>query len=265
MGESRTDAALNVVQISGQAWASTVHKAAESLAQEPDADLSAYQASIQALAVRQLDTATVQAVDAELGRAGIVDQSGAINPQWVLAVWISAFAPVKIAAVVQSHELSVHTELGLAGGRGVGVSYDRRIRHSTDGVDVTEVRNAVEISFFSEENAWAAVKRRLPDVTGLPTPSAATPDETVANARYTIHLEVAAHLEGARSSQVDAWPGHVSRDIWTLTERLNSVRTSTAHGGLALTEVPAGDIGREFAWRLLGAREYLASAAEQAA
>ena len=265
MGASRTEAALSVFQISGLAWASTVHKAAESLAHEPDADLSAYQDSIQALAVRQLDAATVQTVDAELGRAGIVDQYGAINPQWVLAVWISAFAPVKVAAVVQSRELSVHTELGLAAGRGVGVSYERRIRHSTDGVDVTEVRNAVEISFFTEENARAAIKRHLPDVSDLPAPPAATPDETVADARYTIHLEVAARLEGARPGEADERPGHVSRDIWALTERLNSVRTSSAHGGLALTEVPASDIGREFAWRLLGAREYLASAAGQAA
>ena len=278
MGESRTDVALNVVEISGLAWALTVHKAAEALAHEPDTDLSAYEDSVQAQAVRQLDSEAVQTVEAELRRAGIVDRNGAITRQWVLAVWISAFGPLKAAAVVQSSDLSVHTELALAGGRGVGVTYARRIRHGDAGVDVTEVRNAVEISFFAAENAWGAIKRHLPDMTEvpeateLPKSSEATVGEAVAHARYTIHLEVSAHPAGSRiagpgpaARPAAGAPGHASWDIWALADRLYSVGASPSNGGSALTPVPWHAMGHEFAWRLLGAREYLASVAEQAA
>ncbi|WP_426225237.1 hypothetical protein [Pseudarthrobacter sp. DSP2-3-2b1] len=276
MGESRTDVALNVVKISGRAWALTVHKAAGALAHEPDADLSAYAGSVQAQAVREMDTEAVQALEAELRLAGIVDAGGTITRQWVLAVWISAFGPLRAAAVVQSADLSVHTELALAGGRGIGVTYSRRIRHGEAGVEVTDVRDAVEISFFAEEHAWAAIRRHLPDipeVPGLPKSPAATAGETVAAARYTIHLQVSAHPAGSRvagsgptpSPAPAGAPAHGSWDVWTLTDHLYAVGTNPSGDGSALAPVGSDAIGREFAWRLLGAREYFASVAEQAA
>ncbi|WP_160142482.1 hypothetical protein [Arthrobacter sp. SLBN-100] len=280
MGESRTDVALNVFEISAVAWALTVHKAAEVLAHEPAVDLSAYRDSIQAEALRALDSQEVEAAGAELRRAGIVDANGAITRQWVLAVSIAAFGPLKATAVVQSGGSSVHTELALAGGRGIGVTYARRIRHGDGGVDVREVRNAVEISFFTEENAWAALKRHLPDITEVPearelpkAPGAAL-SEIIANAGYTIHLQVSAHPTGSRTVRPSApvpapapapAPDHVSWDVWALAERLYVVSTGPSGGGSALTPVPWDAIRLGFAWRLLGAREYLASAAEQAA
>lgn len=276
MGESRTDVGLNVFKISGLAWALTVHKAAGALAHQPDADLSAYACSVQAQAVREMDAEAVQTLEAELRQAGIVDRGGVITRQWVLAVWISAFGPLRAAAVVQSADLSVHTELALAGGRGIGVTYARRIRHGEAGVEVTDVRNAVEISFFAEENAWAAIKRHLPDmpdVPEVPNFAEATTGETVANARYTIHLQVSAHpaesgITGpgpAASPALADAPSHGSWDVWTLADRLYALGTNSSGDGSALAPVASDAIGREFAWRLLGAREYLASVAEQAA
>jgi uncharacterized protein YqiB (DUF1249 family) len=274
LGESRTDVALNVFEISGVAWALTVHKAAEVLEYEPDADLSAYRDSIHAEALEALDSQEVEAAGAELRRAGIVDANGAITRQWVLAVSIAALGPLKATGVVQSGESSVHTELALAGGRGIGVTYARRIRHGDGGVDVKEVRNAVEISFFAEENAWAALKRHLPDITEVPeaaelpkAPGAAV-SEIAANARYTIHLQVSAHPAGSRTVRPSApapAPVYVSWDVWALGERLYSVSTGPSGEGSALTPVSSDAIRLGFAWRLLGAREYLASAAEQAA
>ncbi|QDG65938.1 hypothetical protein NIBR502772_06675 [Pseudarthrobacter sp. NIBRBAC000502772] len=248
MGESRTDPALNIVEISGLAWALTVHKAAEVLAGEPEAEaaVSAYRESAQAEASRQLEAEDPQAMEAELRRAGIVDGQGAITRQWVLAVWIAASAPVKAAAVVQSQDLSVHTELGLTGGRGVGITYYRRIRHSVDGVAVTEVRNAVEISFFREEDAWAAIRRHLPAAAERQAAPDAVVGETGPGATHTFHLEVSAAVPVADQGH---HPGHVSRDAWALAERSYSI----------------ADLSREVAWRVLGAREYLASAAEKAA
>jgi hypothetical protein len=64
-------------------------------------------------------------------------------------------------------------------------------------------------------------------------------------------------------SEVQAY---VRKDVWALADRLYSLRTSPAEDdGPAVAEVPSSDISREFVWRLLGAREYLASAAEKAA
>jgi hypothetical protein len=265
MGESRTDAALNIVEISGLAWALTVHKAAEVLAIEAaDADLSAYRESAQAEASRQVDAEDSPAMEAELRRAGIVDGHGAITRQWVLAVWIAALAPVKAAVVVQTRDLSVHTEIGLARGRGVGITYHRRIRHGLDGVGVTEVRTAVEVSFFHEENAWAAIRRHLPDFTDVQPTVRTTPHDAVANATCTVHLEVSARPIGSGPGSEEKT--YVRKDVWALADRLYSLRTSPAEdGGPAVTEVPSSDISREFVWRLLGAREYLAGAVEKAA
>lgn len=246
MGESRTDPALNIFEISGLAWASTVHKAAEVLANKADGDLSAYRESAQAEASRQLDAEDPQAMEAELRLAGIVDGQGAITRQWVLAVWIAASAPVKAAAVVQTQELSVHTEIGLAGGRGVGITYYRRIRHGVDGVAVTEVRNAVEVSFFREEDAWAAIRRHLPAAAERQAAPDTVIEETGPVATHAFHLEVSAAVPAADQGHHS---GHLSRDAWALAERSYSI----------------ADLSREFAWRVLGAREYLASAAEKAA
>jgi hypothetical protein len=277
LGESRTDVALNVFEISGLAWALTVHKAAEALAHEPDVDLSGYKDSVQALAVRELDAGAAQAAEAELRTAGIVDGTGAITRQWMLAVWIAASGPLKVASIVQSAGLSVHTELGLAGGRGVGVTYSRRISHGAEGMVVTEVRNAVEVSFFAEEDAWAAIKRHLPDMSQVPEPTEQQNSEPAEDARYTIHLHVSAHPAGSHVAALGTAPSnaggdargsapdHVSWDIWALAQQLYSVRTGPPGDEPALTPVAPNDLSREFAWRLLGAREYLASTAEKAA
>lgn len=248
MGESRTDPALNIFEISGLAWALTVHKAAEVLAREPEAEaaVSAYRDSVQAQASRQLEAEDPEAIAAELRRAGIVDGQGSIARQWVLAVWVSASAPLKVAAVVQSQDLSVHTELGLASGRGVGISYARRIRHDADGVAVTEVRNAVEVSFFREEDAWAAIRRHLPAAAERQAAPDAVVEETGPFTTHTFHLEVSGAVPAAGQGHHQR---HVSSDVWALVERRYSV----------------ADLSREFAWRVLGAREYLAGAAEKAA
>jgi hypothetical protein len=250
------------------AWALTVHKAAGS----SEDHLGAYRRSTTAHAVQALAPDMLETAEAELRRAGITDENGAIGQQWVLAVRIASFAPLKAAAVVQSDEESVHTELALAGGKGVGVTYARRIRHGQD-VDVTEVRNAVEICFFAEENAWAALKRHLPDTAEASNchqpsrPRRTLSEGSVADARYTIHLEVAAHQAGSCLAPRTGGPArqHVSHDAWVLAERLHALRTAASGTDYALTPVPGGDIGQTFAWRLLGAREYLASAAAQVA
>lgn len=275
MGESQIDVALNVFRITGVAWALTVHKAAEALAHGSEADLSAYLDSVDAQAFVALDSEALEMAEAELRQTGIVDGDGAISRHWVLAVWISAFGPLRAAAVVQTHETSVHTELALSGGRGVGLTYLRRIRHGGSGIDVTATSNAVEIAFFAEENAWAALRRHLPDLaevpeaTGLASPPAAGLREIVARARYTIHLDVSAHPSGSRPSGPGAAPvqapDYLSRDVWALAERLYSVNASPSGEGFALTPVASDAIGHGLAWRLLGAREYLASVAGQVA
>ncbi|TVU66890.1 hypothetical protein FQP90_01760 [Paenarthrobacter nitroguajacolicus] len=254
MGAPRADAALNILEVSGLAWAETVRRAMESMPFEPDADVSRLWASAQVRIGRELDGVDHRDVRAELRRAGIVDSQGVLVPQWILAVGIAATAPVKAATVVQWPDQSIHTETGLAGGRGVGVTYRRRIRHQPDGSAVTEVRNAVEVSFFQEEDAWAALSRHFPDLSEHRT----VPHDAVATGT-TIHLEVSASQAGP------GWNGHpfASRHMWSMTDRLYSVGTDPADGNTpTLTAVPGTDIGREFAWRLLGAREYLASAAD---
>ena len=272
VGESLTDAVLNVFRISGVAWALTVHKAAQayhqgSTAERPDVPSPGAAPSFPALEAGMMETA-----EAELLRAGIVDGHGALSQQWLLAAWISAFAPLKAVCVVQSDEESVHTEIALAGGRGVGVTYSRRVRHRR-GVEVAEVRNAVEICFFAEENAWAALKRHLPDTGRVPevpepgTSRSAGYSDAATDARYTVHVEVAAHPAASRPVALADGPaaGRVSKDVWVLAEELYSVSIAASGEDSELTLVSPGDIGQTFAWRLLGAREYLASAAEQAA
>ncbi|MFF2347965.1 hypothetical protein [Pseudarthrobacter sp. NPDC058119] len=266
MGESQLDGALSAFELSGTAWALTVHKAAGS-----SEDLqAAYRGSAGAQTVETLDLDTLETAEAELRGAGIADESGAISQQWILAAWISAFAPLRAAAVVQSAKDSVHTELAIAGGKGVAVTYARRIRHG-QGVEVIQVSNAVEVCFFTEENAWAALNRHLPctaKTSGCHQPSTETASNgSVADARYTIHLEVAAHQAGLSPVPMPGGPGpdHVSKDAWILTDRLHSLRASVSSAGFALIPVSRGDIGQTFAWRLLGAREFLASAAAQVA
>lgn len=269
------DSALNVFEMSGVAWALAVHKAAVASGHGPEADFAAYRHSILAGGFPALDTEEVELAEAELGRAGIVGADGAVSPQWVLAARIAASAPVRAAVVVQSEDTSVHTDLALAGGRGVGVTYARRIRPGESGVDVTEVRNAVEISFFAEEDAWAALRRHLPDIADAHGPSelpADPPGFSGAGTAYTIHLQVSAHPQESRPGgpppvavPAPVPPAYATHDIWVLADRLYSVSSGPAGEGPALTPVSPAAISQGFAWRLLGAREYLASVAEREA
>ncbi|MFC8039111.1 hypothetical protein ACFUOZ_07135 [Paenarthrobacter sp. NPDC057355] len=257
MGEIRAGSRLNVVEISGLAWAATVRKAAEAMDSE-DADLSAYQASLQA----QGDV--TPAIAEELLSTGILDARGVMSQQWVLAVFLAASAPLKASSVVQFGDTarfgdtleSVHTDVGLAGGRGVGVSYRRRFGTEAGRVAATEVRNAVEVSFFREEDAWASLSRHFPD---LPPPFDSPddhPQPTAADVGCTIHLEVTAI---PRATEHGSRP-YLRRQIWGVADRLYCVQATSAEGPMAsLVPVPATDIASGFAWSLLGAREYLAS------
>ncbi|MDR6507084.1 hypothetical protein [Arthrobacter oryzae] len=283
MGEVRSDPHLNIFEISGLAWATTVNKAAAVLAAEPGGFASAADV-LAAGAAGELSPEDTRMVDTELARAGIVDAAGNISAQWVLAVWTSAFAPIKVTTVSQAGLESSHCELGLAGGRGVAVSYRRRLsRTTTLGAEVAEVRNAVEISFFRAENAWAAAARSLPAMaelhaapsedtgfdgerTTLPlaadacSPTAVTDGvpAAIAHARCTVRLGVAASDPGSGRTRYSA-------AVWALADRLYSLRTEPGTENLSAVHVPAGDVGRDFAWRILGAREFLASSSAQAA
>ncbi|MDI2034855.1 hypothetical protein [Paenarthrobacter nitroguajacolicus] len=280
MRKLEADSRLNIVEVSGLAWAESVRRAAETLGNE--ADFADYQASLPEQGVRSPETGD------ELRRAGILDAHGVMSPQWVLAVALAASAPVKASTVVQfrdtvqfkdtvqlrdaapsgdavrPEEHSVHTEIGLAGGRGVGVSYQRRISHQADGAGLTEVRNAVEVSFFQEEDAWAALSRQFPDLSQLDGQHGATPGETAADTTCTIHLGVSATPTGQAGSRP-----YARGRVWAVADRLYSVdrsyssdETPEEDAPVSLAAVPATDIGREFAWSLLGAREYLGSAAD---
>ncbi|MEV7660627.1 hypothetical protein [Paenarthrobacter sp. NPDC089316] len=275
MGEIRADSRLNIVQVSGLAWAATCRKAAQTMLSGEDADPAARQSSLQAQGDISPEIAE------ELLRAGILDAHGVMSQQWVLAVFLAASAPLKASSVVQFEDterleeteqltgtlLSVHTDIGLAGGRGVGVSYRRRSSHEAGGAPVTEVRNAVEVCFFQEENAWAAISRHFPDPTLIPGSPPNPPQPTAANIGCTIHLDVSAIPSGTAQGS-----GYVRRHTWGVTDHLYSVEP--AHGvepargvepaggegpTASLVPVPATDIASEFAWSLLGAREYLAS------
>lgn len=275
LGESRVDGALNIFEMSGVAWALAVHKAAAAMGHGPEADVASYRDLMRSGGFPVLDPEDLASAEAELGRAGIVDADGAISPQWALAARIAAAAPVRAAAVVQSDDTSVHTDLALAGGRGVGVTYARRIGRGETGVQVTGVRNAVEISFFAEEDAWAALKRHLPEIPDGPGPTelpAEASSASMADTRCTIHLEVSAHPRellppGPRAGIVSAPvpPVYTVRDVWVLADRLYSVTNSPAADGPALIPVRPDAISQAFAWRLLGAKEFLASLAEQEA
>lgn len=283
MGEVRSDPHLNIFEISGLAWATTVNKAAAVLAAEPGGFASAAEV-LAAGAAGELSPEDTRMVDAELARAGIVDAAGSISAPWVLAVWTSAFAPIKVTAVTQTGLESSHCELGLAGGRGVAVSYRRRLSRTTAlGAEVAEVRNAVEVSFFRTEDAWAAVARSLPAMaelhaapsgatrfygerTTLPLaafPSSATAvtdgvPAAIAHARSTVRLGVTASDPGSGRTRYSA-------AVWALADRLYSLHTEPGTENLSAVHVPPGDVGRDFAWRILGAREFLASSATQAA
>lgn len=258
MGEIRADSRLNVVEISPLAWAATVRKAAEAMDSSQDAELAAYQASLQA----QGDV--TPEVAEELLRAGILDARGVMSQQWVLAVFLAASAPLRASTVVQSGGTpqsgdtleSVHTEVGMAGGRGVGLSYRRRISTEAGGGAVTEVRNAVEVSFFREEDAWASLSRHFPDLPQLVDSPDNLPQATAADVGCTIHLEVTAVPPGRHGSQP-----YQRRHSWGVAERLYSVEASPGDTATSsLMPVPATDIASEFAWSVLGGREYLASA-----
>jgi hypothetical protein len=268
--------------MSGVAWALAVHKAASAIAQNPDAGAFG-DAPTGPFPVP--DAETTASAEAELLRAGVVDGTGAVTRQWMLAAWIAGSAPVRATAVVQSGRTSVHTDLGLAGGRGVGVTYVRRVSPAGDHNAVTEVRDAVEISFFAEEDAWAAIRRHLPEIPEAPESLEApeipempdptkpaepasgpvSPTEASAGSGHTIHLEVSAHPgelppagtpSAAPTAPVRAW-----RDVWVVADRLYSVSAGPTGKGPALAPASPGAISRGFAWRLLGAREYLASVA----
>lgn len=289
MGKVRSDPYLNIFEISGHAWAMTVRKAAASLNAEAGGDISNSPDMRAFHAIEEMSPEESRTAEAELTRAGIVDPAGNISAQWVLAAWILAYAPIKVTTVAQTAAESSHCELGLAGGRGIALSYRRRLSRTGHRIDVAEVKNIVEVSFFREEHTWAAIARNLPDLpelranavkgsafdgqrTTIPFEalpawsSGAVPDglpSEIINARCTTHLQVAARMEGGGSDP--ALRTSVTTDVWALADRLYSLRTAAEPSSLSAVDVPPGDISREFAWRLLGAREFLAGSSAQAA
>jgi hypothetical protein len=289
LGKVRSDPYLNIFEISGHAWAMTVRKAAASLAAEPGGDISNPPELRASPAIEEMSPEETRTAEAELARAGIVDSAGNISAQWVLAAWILAYAPIKVAMVAQTAAESSHCELGLAGGRGIALNYRRRLSRAGHRIDVAEIKNVVEVSFFREEHAWAATTRNLPNLPELRAnavngsafdgqrttvpfealrawSSGGVPDglpSEIINARCTTHLQVAARWEGSGSDPAPRTS--VTTDVWALGERLYSLRTAAEPRNLSAVDVPPGDISREFAWRLLGAREFLAGSSAQAA
>ncbi|WP_445155190.1 hypothetical protein ACTWLI_02820 [Arthrobacter sp. Hor0625] len=297
MLERAGDPASGIIRISGLAWALAVDRTLRTLAAEPEVDVAGYERSAPARALGALDPADTGRLAAELAAAGISGADGAIREPWLLAVMIAVSAPVRVSAVARTGECSVHTDLGLAGGRGVAVAYRRRVRTpegpETSPVDVVGVDDAVEVALFEEQDAWAAVRRILPEVpglraaagatrpTGLPaggrrrldprdlqgTGGAAVPQDlrdAVLAPRCTVHLQVSAGpapLVGAASGAA----AYSSGDVWALADRLYSVRTTGGDHALVLEDVPPGDIATTLQWRLLGAREFLATSAGQVA
>jgi hypothetical protein len=284
--QSIGDPDLNIFEISGLAWAAAVDGALRALAAEPEIDFAAYQQSANALALGSLEPADTRRLDAELREAGIVGPDGTMPDQWLVAVLIAVNAPIRVTVVARTGEHSAHTDLGLADGRGIAVSYRRRIRTTDAGTAVTGIQDVVEVALFEEQHAWSAVRRILPDFTELQAgPGSArsldgdrTPispqqlqslggaelqqdvKDAVLAPRCTVHLDVVAAQPGAT-------PAFRAADVWHLAEKLYSVRTSGDDGGrsLVMVDVPPGDVARELFWRLLGAREFLAGSAGQAA
>ena len=278
------DPDLNIFEISGLAWAAAVDGAMRTLAAEPGIDFSSYRQSATALVVGSLEPAVTTRLEAELRQAGIAGPDGTIRDQWLLAVLMAVSAPIQVTAVARSREQSVHTDLGLAGGRGIAVSYRRRIQAAAAGAAPTGIQDVVEVALFEERHAWAAVRRILPDCPELRAGagearsldgdripvsaqqlrslgSANLPrdvKEAVLAPRCTVHLEVVAARPGTDAALRTA-------DAWHLADKLYSVRTSGDDGGLVLVDVPPGDLARELSWRILGAREFLAGSAAQVA
>lgn len=294
--ERAGDPAPGIIRISGLAWALAVDRTLRMLAAEPEVDIAGYERSAPARALGALDPADTGRLAAELAAAGISGADGAIREPWLLAVMIAVSAPVRVSAVARTGECSVHTDLGLAGGRGVAVAYRRRVRTpegpDTGPVDVVGVDDAVEVALFEEQDAWAAVRRVLPEVPGLrsapgaPRPpglpaggrtrldprelqetgGAAVPQDlrdAVLAPRCTVHLQVsAAPPHGGATSGAAAYR---TGDVWALADKLYSVRTTVGDQPLVLEDVPPGDIAATLQWRLLGAREFLAASAGQVA
>ncbi|MGO4121369.1 hypothetical protein [Arthrobacter sp. YAF16] len=292
MLQSIGDPDLNIFEISGLAWAVAVDRALRALAAEPEIDFAAYQQSSTALALGSLEPADTRRLDAELREAGIVGPDGTMPEQWLLAVLIAVSAPIRVTVVARTGEHSAHTHLGLAGGHGIAVSYRRRIRTTDAGTAVTGIQDVVEVALFEERHAWSAVRRILPGFTelqagpgsargldsdrgldGARTPVSPQQLQAVGSAelqqdvkdavlapRCTVHLDVVAAPPGTA-------PAFRAADLWHLSEKLYSVRTSGDDGGrsLVMVDVPPGDVARELFWRLLGAREFLAGSAGQAA
>ncbi len=117
MGEIHVDARLNIVELSGIAWAETVRRAAEATGSEADAAADPEY-------FPHPDAHHQDAGD-ELRRAGILDAQGTLSPQWILAVTLAVSAPLTATTVVQFQDQSIHSRAGLAGGRCVAAA-DRR-------------------------------------------------------------------------------------------------------------------------------------------
>jgi len=236
-----------------------------------------------------------QALEAELHAAGLTDDDGALTPDWQRTLTRAAEAPLTLELVARSSGVSVHCDVSLAGGSGLARTTSRTVRELPDGRIVTEaVGERMAVTEFSEESLWAVVSAALPDfaeLTSTAMPSIdreeripVTASELAAvNAatRATVQLSVAAGRQIATGVPDPGSPLYRSVHLWLLTDRLFEVRTTPARqvdggadgpdaAGAALEGRPGvvlipqepGTLARQLVWDVLGAQQFLSSAAE---
>jgi hypothetical protein len=277
--QSRAEPALDAVEISGLAWAAAVDAGIRAHAAHPGVDAAAYEQSAGAKALAALEPGDAARLEAELRAAGITGPDNQLAEHWRTSVLLAVTAAVRVSVVAATAEYSMHTDLALSEGLGLAVSYRRQARTTAAGEEVMDVRDAVELVRFDEPDAWAALRRTLPDLAELLAspgsagwlegertpisrtellnlPDAVLPPDVktaVLTPRCRVHLEVTADRPGPTTVFHAA-------DVWALADRLYAVRTADGGQSLVLVHVPSGDLLRQLQWRLLGAREALAGA-----
>ncbi|MEZ2373055.1 hypothetical protein [Arthrobacter sp. RCC_34] len=285
MTAAMTDHSLDLNVLS---WALAVEKASRAASTQPPAET--LPDPLAALTDDQR-----QALEAELRSAGLTDDDGALTPDWQQTLTRAAEAPLTLELVARSSGVSVHCDVSLAGGSGLARTSSRTVRELPDGTVTTEtVGERMAVTAFSEESLWAVVSAALPDVPELTSTAMPSVDReerlpvtaselAAVNAatRATVQLSVAAGRQIATGIPDPGSPLYRSVHLWLLTDRLFEVRTTPARQvdgsgdgqggagaapegrpGVVLIPQEPGTLARQLVWDVLGAQQFLSSAAE---
>ncbi|MGP4032995.1 hypothetical protein [Pseudarthrobacter sp. 1C304] len=279
MPDSAVIPATTTFRMTSLAWALAVQRATETLrtdstADAPDARPDSHPGD-EASFLAGLDGRTRAGIEGELTAAGITDDAGILQPQWLQALQLSAVAPIQADLVCRSGDSSTHCRVNLFDGRGLGVEFTRPVATAADGsVAPAGVADVVTVTLFPETVLWPVMARslrRFPELLagdgGGPPGGAdavdpaepAEPADAAEPVRATVHLDVRSRAAGTDRQ-------YRAGGVWALSDQLYSVRTAgpaTAQRPV-MAAVDGGDIARQLVWHVLGVQEFLANSAREA-